>query len=242
MLRYAAEKVTGQVLASPDFPAVRGENGLRIVEVPVDGIVLKLGIVHGLKNARTLAEKVRRGKCDLDLIEVMACPGGCIGGAGQPVSQDPEIRQLRTKGLYDVDKNMELHKSQENHFVTECYQKHLGEIGGKNAHRLLHTHYHNRRRIAGEDIPLGEGPAGDKLKVKVCTGTNCFLKGSQTILHDLLDHVRKEGLEDQVDICASFCFEKCDHGPTVSVDGNQIQWCTSAAAKNEINQKLKEKT
>jgi len=81
--------------------------------------------------AATLAEKARRGKCDLDLIEVMACPGGCIGGAGQPVSRDPDIRKLRAKGLYDVDKNMELHKSQENHFVTECYQKHLGEIGGK---------------------------------------------------------------------------------------------------------------
>jgi NADH-quinone oxidoreductase subunit G len=241
VLRYAAEKVTGKKLANPDFPAVRGENGLRIVEVPVDGITLKLGIVFGLKNARTLAEKARRGKCDLDLIEVMACPGGCIGGAGQPVSRDPDIRRLRTKGLYDVDKNMELHKSQENHFVTECYQKHLGEIGGKHAHRLLHTHYHNRRRIAGEDISLGDGPGEDKLQVKVCTGTNCFLKGSQHILHELLDHVQKEDLQERVDLRASFCFEKCEHGPTVSVDGNKIQWCTAAAAKTEITQKLKEK-
>jgi NADH-quinone oxidoreductase subunit G len=242
VLRYAAEKVTGKKLVNPDFPAVRGENGLRIVEVPVDGITLKLGIVFGLKNARTLAEKARRGKCDLDLIEVMACPGGCIGGAGQPVSRDPDIRRLRTKGLYDVDKNMELHKSQENHYVTECYQKHLGEIGGKHAHRLLHTHYHNRRRIAGEDIALGDGPGEDKLQVKVCTGTNCFLKGSQHILHELLDHVQKEELQERVDLRASFCFEKCEHGPTVSVDGNQIQWCTAAAAKTEINQKLKEKS
>jgi NADH-quinone oxidoreductase subunit G len=241
VLRYAAEKVTGKKLANPDFLAVRGEDGLRIVEVPVDGITLKLGIVHGLKNARTLAEKARRGKCDLDLIEVMACPGGCIGGAGQPVSHDPDTRKLRTRGLYDVDKNMELHKSQENHFVTECYQKHLGEIGGKNAHRLLHTHYHNRRRIIGEDIALGDGPAADKLKVKVCAGTNCFLKGSQHILHELLDTVQKDELQEQVDISASFCFEKCDQGPTVSVDGNKIQRCTAEAAKIEINKKLKER-
>jgi NADH-quinone oxidoreductase subunit G len=241
VLRYASEKVTGKKLENPDFPAVRGEDGLRIVDVPVDGITLKLGIVHGLKNARVLAEKVRRGKCDLDLIEVMACPGGCIGGAGQPVSQDPDIRKLRAKGLYDVDKNMELHKSQENHFVTECYQKHLGEIGGKNAHRLLHTHYQSRRRISGEDIALGDGPAGDKLKVKVCTGTSCFLKGSQQILHDLLDYVQKENLQEFVDVSASFCFEKCDQGPTVTVDGNKIQWCTTAAAKAEITEKLKDK-
>jgi NADH-quinone oxidoreductase subunit G len=241
VLRYASEKVTGKKLTNPDFPAVRGENGLRIVEVPMDGVTLKLGIVFGLKNAQTLAEKARRGKCDLDLIEVMACPGGCIGGAGQPVSRDADIRKLRTKGLYDVDKNMELHKSQENHFVTEIYQRNLGEIGGKNAHRLLHTHYHNRRRILGEDIALGDGPAADKVKVKVCTGTNCFLKGSQGILHDLLDHVQKDELQDRVDICASFCFEKCDQGPTVSVDGDKVQWCTSAAAKAEIAEKLKNK-
>jgi NADH-quinone oxidoreductase subunit G len=241
VLRYASEKVTGKKLTNPDFPAVRGENGLRIVEVPVDGIVLKLGIVHGLKNARILAEKARRGKCDLDLIEVMACPGGCIGGAGQPVSRDADIRKLRTKGLYDVDKNMELHKSQENHFVTECYQRHLGEIGGQNAHRLLHTHYHNRRRIAGETIELGDGPAADKVQVKVCTGTNCFLKGSQAILHDLLHQVETDHLQDRVDITASFCFEKCDQGPTVSVGGKQIQCCSAQTARTELLQKLKDK-
>ncbi len=241
VLRYASEKITGKKLSNPDFPAVRGENGLRIIEVPVDGIVLKLGIVHGLKNARTLAEKARRGKCDLDLVEVMACPGGCIGGAGQPVSRDPDIRKLRTRGLYDVDKNLDLHKSQENHYVTECYQKHLGEIGGKNAHRLLHTHYQNRRRAAGETIALGGDPAGEKMKVNVCAGTNCFVKGSQNILHELLHQVEAEHLQDRVDINASFCFEQCHHGPTVSVDGQKIQWCTAQAAKTEILQKLKEK-
>jgi len=104
-------------------------------------VTLKLAVVYGLKNARTLAEKVRKGKTGLDLIEVMACPGGCIGGAGQPVNRDPEARRQRTRGLYDVDKNLDLHKSQENHFVTECYQRHLGEVGGPKAHHLLHTHY-----------------------------------------------------------------------------------------------------
>jgi len=239
VLRYAAEKITGRKLASPDFPAVRGEDGLRIVEVPVDGVVLKLGIVHGLKNARILAERVRRGEAGLDLIEVMACPGGCVGGAGQPVSRDPDIRKLRAKGLYDVDKNMELHKSQENHFVTECYQKHLGEIGGKNAHRLLHTHYQNRRRIADETILLGDVNGAEPVKVSVCAGTNCFLKGSQNILHDLLSQVQERNLQDQVQISASFCFENCDRGPTVSVNGRKIPHCTAEAARAEIDGKLK---
>jgi NADH-quinone oxidoreductase subunit G len=242
VLRYAAEKITGEKLTNPDFHAVRGEDGLRIVEVPVAGIVLKLGIVHGLKNARLLAEKVRRGESDLDLIEVMACPGGCIGGAGQPVSREPDIRRRRAQGLYAVDKGLDLHKSQENHFVTECYQRHLGEIGGKNAHRLLHTHYQARRRIMDEVIPLGDGPAVEKLQVNVCTGTNCFLKGSQQIIHDLLGQVQKENLQDQVDVCASFCFEQCDRGPTVSIDGKKIHHCTPALARAEMEQQLKKRT
>ena len=81
-----------------------------------------------MKNARTLAEKVRRGECDFDLIEVMACPGGCIGGAGQPVSRERDVKRLRTRGLYDADKNLDLHKSQENHHVTEM----LPEVPGRN--------------------------------------------------------------------------------------------------------------
>lgn len=238
VLRYAAEKVTGQKLENPDFPAVRGEDGMRLVNIPVDGITLKLGIVHGLKNARILAEKVRRGESDLDLIEVMACPGGCIGGAGQPVSRDPDIRRLRAQGLYDVDKNLDLHKSQENHFVTECYRKHLGEIGGRKAHSLLHTHYQNRRRIADQTLVLSDVAGGEKHKVNVCVGTNCFLKGSQGILHDMLEHVEKEHLEEQVEVSASFCFEKCAHGPTVSVDDTRLEWCTPDAAKAELDEKL----
>ena len=103
---------------------------------------------------------MRGGKADLDLIEVMACPGGCIGGAGQPVSREADIRRRRAKGLYDVDKSLDLHKSQENHFVTECYQKHLGEIGGRNAHRLLHTHYQHRRRIMDETVAARRRPGG----------------------------------------------------------------------------------
>jgi NADH-quinone oxidoreductase subunit G len=239
VLRYAAEKVTGRKLQNPDFAAVRGGDGLRMATIEMDGVKLKLGIVHGLKNARTLAEKIRRGECDLDLIEVMACPGGCIGGAGQPISRDADVRRLRTRGLYEVDKNLDLHKSQENHYVTECYQKYLGEVGGQKAHHLLHTHYQNRRRIADERIRLGDGPADEKLKVEVCVGTNCFLKGSQGVLADLLADVEKKGLQDKVEISASFCFEHCAQGPTVRVDGEAIHHCTGKKACAEMERKAK---
>jgi NADH-quinone oxidoreductase subunit G len=240
VLRYAVEKVTGQTLPSPDFHAVRGESGMRLATVDVDGLQLKLAVVHGLKNARKLAEQVRRGECDLDLIEVMACPGGCVGGAGQPVTRDPEARRSRTRGLYDADKHLDLHKSQENHFVTELYQKYLGEVGGRKAHHLLHTTYHNRRRIADERILLGAGPEDEKLKVNVCVGTNCFLKGSQAALGELLEEVEQAGLQDKVQISASFCFEQCAHGPTVEVDGKQIHHCDGRKACAAIHQKLKD--
>jgi NADH-quinone oxidoreductase subunit G len=237
VLRYAAEKVTGRPLANPDFHAVRGEEGLRLTTVALDGVTLKLAVVHGLKNARALAEKMKRGETDLDLIEVMACPGGCVGGAGQPVTRDPETRRARTRGLYDADKNLELHKSQENHLVTECYQKFLGEIGGRKAHHLLHTKYQNRRRIADERLLLG-GAEAEKLKINVCVGTNCFVKGSQGVLHELLHEVEEKKLQEQVQISASFCFENCEHGPTVHIAGQPVRHCTGKKACELLHQEL----
>ena len=120
----------------------------------VNGSELKLAVVHGLRNARVVAEQVRAGKSHYDLIEVMACPGGCVGGAGQPVTTSPNCARARTKGLYNADKMLQLHKSQDNVFITECYAKFLGEIGGEKAHHLLHTSYQSRRRIADESLPL----------------------------------------------------------------------------------------
>lgn len=238
VLRYAAEQIAGEKLQNPDFPAVRGEDGLRLTTVAVDGVQLKLAVVHGLKNARTIAEKVRRGECDLDLIEVMACPGGCVGGAGQPVARDPEVRRERTRGLYEADKNLDLHKSQENHFVTELYRKYLGEIGGRKVHHLLHTKYQNRRRIADENLLLGDGPA--KVQMHVCVGTNCFVKGSQGILREVLDEVNDKQLDGQVNVKAGFCFEKCEHGPVVEVDGKRIERCTGSKACAAMHEALKQ--
>ena len=241
VLRYAAETVTGKRLDNPDFHAVRGEDGMRLATVALGGVQLKLAVVHGLKNARALAEKVRRGECELDLIEVMACPGGCIGGAGQSVSREHQVKRLRTRGLYDADKNLDLHKSQENLQVTEMYQKYLGEIGGRKAHHLLHTHYQSRRRIADERLVFGDGPGAEKVKVSVCAGTNCFLKGSQEVIRDVLQCVDAQQLQDQVEVSASFCFEKCDQGPTVTVDGQQIQHCTGKGACAAMRERLNTK-
>jgi NADH-quinone oxidoreductase subunit G len=238
VLRYAAEQVTGQKLKSPDFPAVRGADGLRLTTIAVGEVQLKLAVVHGLRNARTIAERVCRGECDLDLIEVMACPGGCVGGAGQPVTRDSQARHERTRGLYEADKNLDLHKSQENHFVSELYAKRLGEIGGRKAHQLLHTKYQNRRRIADERLLLGGAEEPARVEMNVCVGTNCFVKGSQGILRDLLEEVNERQLDDQVNVTAGFCFEKCERGPVMEVDGKRLEGCTGAKACAALREAL----
>jgi NADH-quinone oxidoreductase subunit G len=238
VLRYAAEKVTGEKLEKVEFEQVRGESGLREATIALNGTELKLAVVHGLRNARVVAEQVRAGKSHYDLIEVMACPGGCVGGAGQPVSTQLNAREQRTKGLYHADKMLQLHKSQDNVFITECYAKFLGEIGGEKAHHLLHTSYQSRRRIGDESLALMQSAGEDKVKVSVCLGTNCFLKGSQDVLNGVLRHAEQNNLEGRVDVRAGFCFEKCECGPTVMIDGQHVPHCTAAKAVEVIDSKI----
>jgi NADH-quinone oxidoreductase subunit G len=175
-----------------------------------------------------VAEQVRAGKCNYDLIEVMACPGGCIGGAGQPVTTNRNARALRTKGLYEADKMLQLHKSQDNVVITECYVNFLGDIGGDKAHHLLHTSFQSRRRIMDEVLPLMQAGGSRKTKVSVCLGTNCYLKGSQEVLNTLLYHVQETGLENQIDVRAAFCMEECEHGPNAIVNGEHVHQCVAA--------------
>ncbi len=228
VLRYAGEKLKGSKLDRIDFQEIRGESGMREASITVDHTELKLAVAHGLRNARVVAEQERAGKCGYDLIEVMACPGGCIGGAGQPVSTAHNTRALRTKGLYEADKMLQLHKSQDNVVVTECYAKFLGDIGGEKAHHLLHTSYQSRHRIVDEFLPLMQARGSRKNKVSVCLGTNCYLKGSQEVLKTLLYHVQATGLDNQIDVRAAFCMDECECGPNAIVDGEHIHDCLAA--------------
>ena len=237
VLRYVAEKVTGEKLRKVEFEIVRGESGLREATIAVGGAELKLAVVHGLRNARVVAEQVRAGTSPYDLIEVMACPGGCVGGAGQPVTTSRDARALRRQGLYKADKEAPLHKSQENVYVTECYTRFLGEIGGERAHHLLHTQYHNRRRINEEPLPVLNS-LEKRLNIGVCVGTNCYLKGSQKILQGLLHHVDEKGMGHLVDIRAKFCSELCENGPTVTIGNQNLSQCTLEQALEEVDTRL----
>ena len=190
--------------------------------------------MSGLGNARKVIERIKSGEASYDLVEVMACPGGCINGAGQPVYKGIDVRQKRTKGIYENDRMLELHKSQENPYVKELYSGLLGEIGGHKAHELLHTGYRSRKRIFDEDMALSGPDANGSLDVNVCFGTSCFLKGSQKILHGILEYLRSNDLDDLVNVSASFCFERCDRGPTVRIGSQVIERCTLDGAIQAI--------
>lgn len=147
-LRTAYEWITGSALERVEFEALRGLDGIRVATVDVAGKPLSIGVAHGLGNARKLLDGIRSGELRLDAIEIMACPGGCVGGGGQPLHHgDESIIQARQKAIYAIDQGMPRRKSHENAAVNRLYKDFLGEIGGHKAHELLHTSYTKRELI-----------------------------------------------------------------------------------------------
>jgi len=144
-LRTAYELVTGSSLVSMDFQEVRGLDGVKEASVNLNGTTLNVAVAHGLANARELLERVKSGR-QYHFIEIMCCPGGCIGGGGQPIPTDREIREKRSAGIYRADASMPLRKSHENPAVQALYKEFLGEPLGHKSHQLLHTSYTPRDR------------------------------------------------------------------------------------------------
>lgn len=149
-LRTASEWITGKPAEKLEFTEVRAVEGLREATFMIGDTPLHVGVANGLTNAKTLLDKALRGETQFHVIEVMACPGGCIGGGGQPYPPkgvkvlDPELLRKRARALYAIDGVKKLRRSHENPAVKELYEKFLGEVGGEKAHALLHTHYHPR--------------------------------------------------------------------------------------------------
>lgn len=146
--RTAYELITGESLERIEFEQLRGLEGIREATVNIGDLELKIGIAHGLGNARKLLEDIKSGKADFHAIEIMACPGGCIGGGGQPYHHgDENVIKKRQEAIYEIDRITPRRKSHENEMVLKLYDEYLGEPYGKKAHDLLHTCY-----IAGEKI------------------------------------------------------------------------------------------
>lgn len=147
-IRTAYDTITGEELEKVEFEELRGLKGIKQAKVDINGREIKIAVANGLGNTRKLLEKLRNKEIDLDAIEVMACPGGCIGGGGQPYHNGKiSILKERSKGLYQIDKNKKLRKSYQNPYIKKLYQEYLGEVGSEKAKELLHTSYKARPKL-----------------------------------------------------------------------------------------------
>ncbi|NUU95562.1 ferredoxin [Marinitoga sp. 1135] len=140
-LRTAYEILTGRELEKLDFTAVRGLDMVKEAEVEINGKIIKVAVVNTLGAARKLLERMKNGEVEYHFVEFMACPGGCIGGGGQPIPTTEEILLKRMEAIYEIDYGSKLRKSHENPAVKELYKEFLGEPNSEIAHHLLHTHY-----------------------------------------------------------------------------------------------------
>lgn len=172
-LRTVIELVTGKkvedVFANADITPVRGFEGIKYAEIPIlevgpvpeliqqyftdwnwlKGVTLKITVAHGTANAKKIMDDIKAGGkfSECHFIEFMACPGGCLGGGGQPIPTNEEIREMRAKAIYDEDNSLPIRKSHENRHITEIYHEFLTDGPcGHISHKLLHTHYVKRGR------------------------------------------------------------------------------------------------
>jgi iron only hydrogenase large subunit-like protein len=145
-IRTVYAVVTGANLPSLDITPVRGLEGVKEAALQVGPLgEVRVAVAHGLGNARRLLDKIVAGTANYHFIEIMACPGGCIAGGGQPLPVSNEKRRLRAEGLYHDDRDVqEFRQSHENPAVKELYEKFLKQPLGEMSHKLLHTHYVRR--------------------------------------------------------------------------------------------------
>ena len=147
-VRTAYEIQTQKPLDRIDFTELRGTGGIRSATVDIDGTPVKIGIAHGLANARKLAAEVANGTSPYHAIEIMACPGGCIGGGGQPYHRgDIRLLQERTESLYAEDAHKPLRKSHENPYIQALYRDFLGAPCGHRSPEPRHTCYYDRKPV-----------------------------------------------------------------------------------------------
>jgi len=150
-LRTVNDLLTGGSSDALDYNEVRGiDTGIKEAEVKIADLTLKVAVAHGLGNARQLMNRMKAGE-HFDFIEVMACPGGCINGGGQPLQVSDvrnwiDFKEKRARALYEGDQKMFMRKSHNNPAIRRLYKEYLGFAGGMKAHKLLHTHYVDRSK------------------------------------------------------------------------------------------------
>ncbi len=224
VVRYVAGKLLnaeGRV----DVEFTRGMEDTKIASINVGDNKLTLAVANGLAAAEALIEKIQSGELNVHAVEIMACPGGCVGGGGQPFQNNSEHRLARAKEIYNIDSKLVLHKAQDNEDLDKIFEKYWNGCCNHETHHDLHTHYQAKKRIAGNEIVIkdGEGP-----EITVCLGEGCLKKGSLAIVEKLANL--------PVKVKGAFCLESCGEGISVKVN-NEILHVTEDNVIDSIKAK-----
>jgi NADP-reducing hydrogenase subunit HndD len=145
-LRTVAEIVEGKSFDNVDYVAVRGVEGIKEATIEIGGMKVKAAVANGLGNARKLLDSMKAGEAEYHFVEIMACPGGCVNGGGQPIQPSnvrswTDLRAERAKAIYEEDASLSIRKSHENPIVQKMYEEYFEKPGSHKAHKILHTHY-----------------------------------------------------------------------------------------------------
>lgn len=226
-LRMAVEKLTGNVLTDHlEFEEVRGFEGVKEATVEANGSKVHVAVISGLNNAEPIIQKIIQGiDVGYDLIEVMACPGGCICGAGHPVPEKIDTLEKRQQVLVDIDRTSVYRKSQENPDVLRLYQEYYGEANSELAHKLLHTHYtavnHDKNdRVIGKKADS----AFTTHEITICSCDGCSAQGAKELFNKVNEKIKRLKMDAFVTVKTIRLKENhAGEGIYITLDGKRIQ-------------------
>lgn len=148
-LRTAYFVLTGKIMSKLEVNEVRGNKNIKEAEIDINGSSIKVAVVNGIGNVDAVIKDIQEGKSPYTFIEVMSCPGGCVGGGGQPIPRDESKVRMRQQGLYEIDRSKKYRSSHENPSIIQIYKEFFEKPGSHKAHELLHTEYHSRSKRQG---------------------------------------------------------------------------------------------
>ena len=226
-LRMAVEKLTGKVLTDHlDFEEVRGFEGVKEATIETNETKVHVAVISGLHNAEPVIEQIRNGiDVGYDLIEVMACPGGCICGAGHPVPEKIGTLAQRQNVLVNIDKTSKYRKSQENPDILRLYDSFYGEANSALAHKLLHTHY---SPLKGDSVYRSARKRGDSAFVTreftICTCEVCAAKASKELYNSIVGDIKKMKMDPFIVVKTIRLKENhTGEGIYITLDGKRIK-------------------
>lgn len=197
-LRMAVEKLSGVPLTEHlDFTEIRGFDGVKETTIEANGIKVRVAVISGLHNAEPIIQKVARGEeVGYDLIEIMACPGGCISGAGHPVPEKIDSLEKREQVLIDIDKSSKIRKSQDNPDITKLYQEFYGQPNSRLAHELLHTRYY---QVEGDTLGAKVLKKSDSAfltsEFEICVCDDCAAQGSKELYQATYNNIHAQKMD-----------------------------------------------